>query len=120
MEEGGVGYELSSVADLEMPVCSIDVGNHQGSDGEGCWDRPRVVGNGDGVVGGDMAEESDTSSGQRHLGGVGGINEVVDAEARWWPSQLEAERVNVFGGVAAAAVVGIEDGARGGSGSDGD
>ena len=94
-----VGDGLALVADLEAVVSCGDGGGSECSCGDGGGYRPVGVGEVDGVVFGDVADEGDASVAEWD-GEVAVFVEVVRDGDGGWPSQLVGVVGDVFGGVA--------------------
>ena len=106
------GGGFSTVADIEGVVGGGDGGGDESSYGDRFGDGPFDAGDVDCVVLGDVSDE-------RYASGCEGNDEValtvevvVDADG-WEPSQCVGVGCDVFGGVAGAAQVGVQDGSSG-------
>ena len=104
------GFALA--ADGEVLVGGADGRGDERTDGQGVGDGPVGVGEADGVVLVDVAEERDPSCGEWDVEVAFGVEVVGDADG-WGPAELVPVGVDVFGWVAGAAGGGVEDGSAG-------
>jgi hypothetical protein len=94
-----IGDGFASVTDSEAVVTGGDGGGDECSFRNGDRYRPGAVGEFNGVVFGDVADERDTPITDREVEAAFSVEMVGNGDS-WWPAQLVSVAFNVFGWVA--------------------